>query len=65
MYYCNVIVKDKDESPFRNELVFHFKTYQEGLEFAKQIIEISEYDIEILQFFDGEDENGEIQANRN
>ena len=50
MYY-NVIIKDGIDFYESNSLTFHFgKNFEEALNFAKNILNISEFNVEILQF---------------
>lgn len=50
MYY-NVIIKDGIDFYESNSLTFHFgENFEEALNFAKNILNISEFNVEILQF---------------
>ena len=50
MYY-HVIIKDGIDFYESNSLTFHFgKNFEEALNFAKNILNISEFNVEILQF---------------
>ena len=50
MYY-NVIIKDGIDFYEGNSLIFHFgENFTEALNFAKNILNISEFNVEILQF---------------
>ena len=50
MYY-NVIIKDGIDFYESNSLTFHFgKNFEEALNFAKNILNISKFNVEILQF---------------
>ena len=50
MYY-NVIVKDGIDFYDGNSLTFHFgEDFKEALKFAENILNISEFNVEILQF---------------
>ncbi len=50
MYY-NVIVKDGIDFYDGNSLTFHFdENLEEALKFATKILNISEFNVEILQF---------------
>ena len=50
MYY-NVIIKDGIDFYESNSLIFHFgENFTEALNFAKNILNISEFNVEILQF---------------
>ena len=50
MYY-NVIIKDGIDFSESNSLTFHFgENFEEALNFAKNILNISEFNVEILQF---------------
>jgi hypothetical protein len=52
MYY-NVVIKDKYyEDIGQNVLVFTFYEFEEAINFAKEILNISKYHVEILQFDD-------------
>ena len=54
--YINIVVKDMD-SYYQNQLVFHFEeNFEEALKFAEKILRISDYSVEILQFFNDEEE---------
>lgn len=56
MYY-NVIVKDGIDFYESNSLTFHFdENLEEALKFAENILNISEFNIEILQFEEDEKE---------
>lgn len=50
MYY-NVIIKDGIDFYESNSLTFHFgENFKEALNFAENILNISEFNVEILQF---------------
>ena len=50
MYY-NVIIKDGIDFYESNSLTFHFgEDFKEALKFAENILNISEFNVEILQF---------------
>ena len=55
MYYYNLIISDNYPSP-DNQLVFTFNSLEEALEYAKTILEISDYYVTILKLEDNEDE---------
>lgn len=55
MYYYNVIISD-DYPLAANDLVFTFYSLKEALEYARTILEISDYCVSILKLEDNEDE---------
>lgn len=55
--YFNVVVKEEYEY---NGLVFHFgENFEEALKFAEKILRISDYSVEILQFYNEDKEEEE------
>lgn len=55
--YFNVVVSDSEETNYySNQLVFHFgKNLEKAKEFAKLILEISDYYVEIIPLLDTEE----------
>jgi len=56
MYY-NVLIRDGDINEITtNQLIFHFQNdFEKALKFVKKILEISNYEVEILPFLDNEE----------
>lgn len=51
MFY-NVIVKELDDDMYSNRLIFTFYEIEKAIKFAKYMLNISGYSIEILQLED-------------
>lgn len=59
--YFNVVVKDNIDICYEdNQLVFHFgEDFEEALKFAEKVLRISDYNVEILQFYNEDKEEEE------
>lgn len=59
--YFNVVVKDNIDICYENnQLVFYFgENFEEALKFAEKILRISDYNVEILQFYNEDKEEEE------
>lgn len=55
--YFNVVISDSEETNYySNQLVFHFgKNLEKAKEFAKLILKISDYYVEIIPLLDKEE----------
>lgn len=53
MFY-NVAIRDDRDNEFYNQLVFTFDSLDPALEFAREILRISDYRVEIIPIKEGE-----------
>ena len=54
MYSILISDKYENDSDFYNELIFNFESKEDAINFAKQIINISNYSVEIITHIKGE-----------